>query len=145
MGRHALTPPGCLVTAAALQAGCKTDHLSKTALGHTRRRISALKFHAVVGGDLRCQIFYPLMNFHRSRGSPFERLSELVWVSTTWSKIYSSDPFTPTKIVKLGPKQLKSEVSVSFIPPDVLSTKSPSQNPTTQAPRLHSKSRQAEE
>lgn len=45
------------------------------------------------------------MNFHRSWDSPFERLSELVWVSTTWSKIYSSDPLTPTKIVKLGPKQ----------------------------------------
>ena len=45
------------------------------------------------------------MNFHRSRDSPFERLSELVWVSTPPSEIYSSDPFTPTKIVKLGPKQ----------------------------------------
>lgn len=95
-------------------AGLQKDHLSEKALGHTRRHILALKFHAAVGGDLRCQIFYPLMNFHRSWDSPFERLSKLVWVSTTWSKIYSSDPFTPTEIVKLGPKQL-SEAQIRSV------------------------------
>jgi len=114
MGRHALTPLACLVKGAALQPGCKKDHLSEKALGHTRRHISALKFHAAVGGDPRCQIFYPLMNFHRSWDSPFERLSELVWVLTTRRKIYSSDPFTPTKIVKLGPKQL-SEAQIRSV------------------------------